>query len=181
AQWAARMGSNPSSFQSPTPQVPAAQVPNRPVEQVSWNMIQGFLAATGMRLPSDAEWEYCCRAGTGTAFNNGSNDDALVGNLAWFGGNAMSQTRPVGLKQANPLGFHDMHGNVWEWVSDWYSATYFDESPIVNPTGPAMGTSRVFRGGFYLNLSASTRSSSRSNGVPDAPVFAIGFRVARNP
>ncbi len=181
AQWTARMGSNPSSFQSPSPQVPAAQVPNRPVEQVSWNTIQGFLAATGMRLPSEAEWEYACRAGTSTAFSNGSDEDATVGDIAWFSGNAGSQTRPVGLRQGNRLGFHDMHGNVWEWVNDWYSASYFASSPVVNPTGPATGASRVYRGGFYLNVSASTRSSSRSNSVPDGGVFAIGFRVARNP
>jgi formylglycine-generating enzyme required for sulfatase activity len=188
AQWQARMGSNPSSFQSASSQVPAAQVPNRPVEKVSWNTIQGFLAQTGMRLPTEAEWEYAYRAGTTTAFHgytgnlSGTNDDTLVGNIAWYGSNSNSQTRPVGGKLANGYGLHDMSGNVWEWVSDWYGSAYYSSSPQNNPTGPASGSLRVVRGGSWDDgLTNNLRASYRGDDAPDYAYFSIGFRVARAP
>jgi len=192
AQWTARMGSNPSFFQSASAQVPAAQVPNRPVEQVSWDTIQGFLSATGMRLPTEAEWEYAYRASTTTAFHGwpaqiaGTNDDAQVGNIAWFytgncSGGAMCQTRPVGGKAPNGFGLHDMSGNVWEWVNDWYSGSYYASSPSTNPPGPATGSDRVLRGGSWGNYSFSLRSSSRFKLTPGGPSADVGFRVARNP
>ena len=187
AQWTARMGSNPSYFQSARPEVPAAQVPNRPVEQVSWNTIQGFLSATGLRLPTEAEWEYAYRAGTTTAFHsmpgfpNGTNADSEVGNIAWLFSNSASQTRPVGGKAANALGLHDMSGNVWEWVNDWYSATYYASSPSTNPPGPATGTSRVLRGGSWVDGSFHLRSSERNGPTPGSSPGILGFRVARNP
>jgi formylglycine-generating enzyme required for sulfatase activity len=187
AQWTARMGSNPSSFQSASAQVPTAQVPNRPVEQVSWTTIQGFLSATGLRLPTEAEWEYACRAATTTAFHsmpgfpNGTNDDAQIGNIAWFTSNASSQTRPVGGKAANGLGLHDMSGNVWEWVNDWYSASYYTSSPTTNPPGPATGTNRVGRGGSWNNAAGILRSANRNSFAPSASGNLVGFRVARNP
>ena len=184
AQWTAVMGSNPSSFQGPSSQVPAEQVPNRPVERVSWNMIQGFEAQTGLRLPTEAEWEYACRAGTMTAFNlspNGTNDDGLLGQLAWFDSNAASQTRPVGQKQANNLGLHDMHGNVWEWVEDWYGSGYYAQSPAVDPPGPISGTLRVLRGGSWYFFSNVCRASFR-RGVPGVDSDDDrGFRAARTP
>jgi len=181
AQWTAVMGSNPSGFQSASAQVPAAQVPLRPVEKVSWNMIQGFETATGLRLPTEAEWEYACRAGTTTAFNNGSNDDATLGTLAWFNANAGSQTRPVGQKLANALGLHDMHGNVWEWVEDWYGSNYYAQSPAVDPPGPISGSGRVLRGGGWYDVSFFCRASYRNDGDPGLDVNNIGFRVARTP
>jgi len=187
AQWTARMGSNPSVYQSASAQVPAAQVPNRPVEQVSWNTIQGFLSATGLRLPTEAEWEYAYRAGTTTAFHsmpgfpNGTNDDAQVGNIAWFTWNSANQTRPVGGKAANALGLHDMSGNVWEWVNDWYSGTYYASSPSTNPQGPATGTLRVLRGGSWSNGSDRLRSSTRIDFTPGGTYVLYGFRVARAP
>jgi formylglycine-generating enzyme required for sulfatase activity len=188
AQWQARMGSNPSYFQSASAQVPAAQVPNRPVEQVSWNTIQGFLTQTGMRLPTEAEWEYAYRAGTTTAFHgytgnlSGTNDDALLGNIAWYNANSNGQTRPVGGKLANGYGLHDMSGNVWEWVNDWYSSSYYSSSPQNNPTGPATGTYRVVRGGPWLDDSYHLRASNRlSDAVPGLANDLIGFRVARAP
>ena len=187
AQWKARMGSNPSSFQSASTQVPAAQVPNRPVETVSWNTIQGFLTQTGMRLPTEAEWEYAYRAGTTTAFHgftgylSGTNDDNLLGNIAWFNVNSNSQTRPVGGKLGNGYGLHDMSGNVWEWVNDWYGSNYFTSSPQNNPTGPSMGADRVNRGGGLNASSFDCRSSDRSYDIPTRTDYAIGFRAARTP
>jgi formylglycine-generating enzyme required for sulfatase activity len=180
AQWAARMGSNPSTHSSPSPEVPPAQVLNRPVEQVSWVTVQGYLAATGMRLPTEAEWEYACRAGTQTPFYNGSTDDLTVSALAWCSVNAIGQTRPVGGRAANPLGFHDMLGNVWEWVSDWYGP--YPSVPEIDPTGPSGGESRVIRGGSFEHGSSAARSSARSTFyTPQSAWYHLGFRVARNP
>ncbi len=188
AQWQARMGSNPSAFQSASTQVPAAQVPNRPVERVSWNMIQGFLSQTGMRLPTEAEWEYAYRAGTTTAFHgftgylSGTNDGSLLGNIAWFDGNSNGQTRPVGGKLGNGYGLHDMSGNVYEWVNDWYGGSYYSSSPQNNPPGPTTGTYRVVRGGFWGSYSVDCRASYRSSyHTPSSTYFYIGFRVARTP
>jgi len=185
AQWTARMGSNPSFFPGPSPEVPKAQVPQRPVEQVSWNTIQGFLSQTGMRLPTEAEWEYAYRAGTTTAFHgytgqlSGTNDDNLLGNIAWFSGNANSQTRPVGGKLGNGFGLHDMSGNVWEWVNDWYSNYSADAQ--TNPQGPSSGSVRVLRGGRWGNYSDFCRASYRSFFNPDNSNGSFGFRVARTP
>ncbi|MFZ9689651.1 MAG: SUMF1/EgtB/PvdO family nonheme iron enzyme [Phycisphaerales bacterium] len=190
AQWQARMGNNPSWFQFPSSDVPAAQVPNRPVERVSWNMVAGaggFMAQTGMRLPTEAEWEYAYRAGTTTAFHgftgylNGTNDDTLVGNIAWYTSNSNSQTRPVGGKAGNGFGLHDMSGNVWEWVNDWYSSSYYASSPAQNPPGPASGTYRVLRGGSWFNGSSFVRGSNRNFNSPGGSGYFFGFRAARAP
>ncbi len=192
AQWAAKMGSNPSFFRSASAQVPAALVPNRPVEQVSWNTIQGFLSATGLRLPTEAEWEYAFRAGTTTAFHSmpgfpdGTNADNQIGNIAWFytgtcTSGALCQTRIVGTKSANALGLHDMAGNVLEWVNDWYSSTYYASSPSTNPPGPADGSSRVLRGGSWYYFGYHLRSSYRLSYAPDVASSVLGFRVARAP
>jgi formylglycine-generating enzyme required for sulfatase activity len=189
AQWQARMGSNPSYWHSPSSDVPADQVPNRPVERVSWNMIAGaggFMAQTGMRLPTEAEWEYAYRAGTTTAFHgftgylNGTNDDSLVGNIAWYSSNSNSQTRPVGGKAGNGFGLHDMAGNVWEWVNDWYGS--YSPGAQTNPTGPASGTSPVLRGGSWGNDAVGVRGSTRGNGSsPVNSSYSFGFRAARAP
>ncbi len=191
AQWTARMGANPSAFQSPSAQVPAAQVPNRPVERVSWAMIAGaggYLWGTGLRLPSEAEWEYAYRAGTTTAFHgftgylNGTNDDSLVGNIAWFNPNSSAQTHPVGGKLGNGFGLYDMSGNVREWVNDWYSMTYYASSPATNPPGPVTGSLRVLRGGIWDDGTEFLRSSGYREALwPDASNGNYGFRVARNP
>jgi formylglycine-generating enzyme required for sulfatase activity len=192
AQWQARMGSNPSSFQSPSSDVPAAQVPNRPVERVSWTMIAGaggFMAQTGMRLPTEAEWEYAYRAGTTTAFHgftgypNGTNNDTLVGNIAWYYQGSCSlgaacQTRPVGGKAGNGFGLHDMAGNVWEWVNDWYGS--YSSGAQTNPTGPTTGSYRVFRGGSWGNFTDLLRASSRFF-TPDITYGYVGCRAARSP
>ena len=187
AQWLARMGSNPSPFQSASTQVPAAQVPNRPVESVSWNTIQGFLTQTGMRLPTEAEWEYAYRAGTTTAFHgftgylSGTNDGSLLGNIAWYSSNSNSQTRPVGGKLGNGYGLHDMSGNVWEWVNDWYGSSYYSNSPQNNPPGPTAGTYRVVRGGNWYGNSYYCRASNRYDFTPSFTSSNIGFRVVKQP
>jgi formylglycine-generating enzyme required for sulfatase activity len=176
-QWVAKMGSNPSYFQGAF--YPDAT--NRPVEQVSWTTIQGYLSATGMRLPSEAEWEYACRAGTTTAFNNGSSANNTVGDIAWYDGNSGNQTHNVGGKAANALGLHDMAGNVLEWVNDWYKSTYYSVSPSTNPVGPVTGTDRVRRGGSFSYSTYGMRSSSRTGGTTAGTFNHIGFRVARAP
>jgi formylglycine-generating enzyme required for sulfatase activity len=189
AQWQARMGSNPSHFQSPSTQVPAAQVPSRPVEQVSWDMIAGaggFMAQTGMRLPTEAEWEYAYRAGTMTAFHgftgypNGTNNDTLAGNIAWYGSNSNSQTRPVGGKAGNGFGLHDMAGNVWEWVNDLYGL--YSSGAQTNPPGPTGGTNHMLRGGSWNYNTNFVRASRRANFPSDfANNRDLGCRAARSP
>jgi formylglycine-generating enzyme required for sulfatase activity len=182
AQWTAIMGSNPSVFNYPTSEVPADQVPNRPVERVSWNLIQEFEEATGLRLPTEAEWEYACRGGTTTAFSNGSDDDASIGTIAWYEPNSGFQTHPVGTKLGNPLGFHDMSGNVWEWVDDWYGATYYEVSPPIDPPGPASGDGKVLRGGSWFFVPFFQRSSYRGDGFDlNYNSADIGVRLVRDP
>lgn len=189
AQWTARMGSNPSFFQSASAVVPASQVPHRPVDRVSWSAIQGFLSSTGMRLPTEAEWEYAYRAGTATAFHSmpghpsGTNDDfgSLPGTIAWYSVGSASQTHPVGQKAGNGFGLHDMSGNVREWVNDWYSATYYASSPSVNPPGPSSGSARVLLGGSWGTNTFHLRSSRRDASVQSGAGSDFGFRAARSP
>ncbi|MFZ9882607.1 MAG: formylglycine-generating enzyme family protein, partial [Phycisphaerales bacterium] len=191
AQWTAKMGSNPSYFQPPNTATADA---NRPVEQVSWTTVQKFLAATGMRLPTEAEWEYACRAGTTTAFHGwpglpqGMNDDTQVGIIAWYGVNAPGgTTQPVGQLPPNGFGIFDMAGNVSEWCSDWYSGSTYGSDPVVDPQGPDSrpGGMRVVRGSDIGLLSAGgsnyARSSCRDANDPDLSEFSNGFRVVRNP
>ena len=173
SQWVAKMGSNPSYFQGQSDSA------SRPVEQVSWNTIQSYLSATSMRLPTEAEWEYACRAGTQTPFYNGSTDDSTVGALAWYSLNSGSQTHAVGGKAANAFGLHDMLGNVWEWVNDWYDT--YPSSAETNPTGPVSATSRVIRGGGWANVTNGVRSSYRGDVTPGYSDRYVGFRVARTP
>ena len=182
AQWTAVMGSNPSSFSG------YSDSPSRPVEQVSWNMIAstgGFMSITGLRLPTEAEWEYAYRAGTTTAFHsyaaqpNGFNDDTLLGNIAWYYSNAGSQTHAVGGKYANGLGLHDMAGNVWEWCQDWYGP--YTSGSVTNPTGPATGSYRLLRGGSWGDSSYGCRASRRYYDPPGGIIYSEGFRAARNP
>ena len=178
-QWVAKMGSNPSYFQG------YSDSANRPVERVSWNTIQSFLSATGMRLPSEAEWEYAYRANTTTAFHsmpgypNGTNDESQAGTIAWHYYNSGNQTHAVGGKAANALGLHDMAGNVWEWVNDWYEG--YSSGAQTNPLGPVSGSYRVFRGGSWDSNSADVRSSYRGYVTPGGTSYIIGFRVARAP
>jgi len=178
AQWQARMGNNPSRF--------SRNKPNRPVERVSWNDVAGFTTATGFRLPTEAEWEYSCRAGTTTAIHqsrprpDGSNSPIYLYNIAWFSGNQGGFfTRDGGGKDPNGFGFYDMSGNVAEWCNDWYGA--YSAGNATDPTGPSTGRDRVMRGGGWRLYNGYCRSSSRY-GIPlNERDNAFGFRVARTP
>jgi formylglycine-generating enzyme required for sulfatase activity/serine/threonine protein kinase len=166
-QWEAVMGNNPSNFKG-------AQ---NPVEKVSWNNATEFCRKTGTRLPTEAEWEYACRAGTTTKYSSGDSDSDLNG-VAWYFGNSGRQTHTVGQKAANPWGLYDMHGNVWEWCADWYADSYYQNSPGNDPTGPPSGSARVLRGGSWYDSPGVCRSAFRNWFTPDYRNFNFfGFRV----
>ncbi len=139
--------------------------------------------ANGYRLPTEAEWEYACRAGTNTPYSFGR-DARQLSKHGWFKGNSSKRTHPVGEKEPNRWGFYDMHGNVAEWCNDVYSKNYYAESPSGNPRGPEKGEIRVLRGGSWNYSAESCRSSSRTGEnfrVIDACITeSIGFRCVRN-
>jgi formylglycine-generating enzyme required for sulfatase activity len=160
--------------------------PNRPVEMVSWDDAQVFLtrlneqqagnlpAGWSYVLPTESQWEYACRAGTSTAYSWG---DSIAGTNANYKASGYSQTRDVGKYAANPWGFFDMHGNVWEWVIDRFAAAYPNGNPVVDPTGPASGSLRVQRGGSWSSDGTALRSAERTNNPPSRRYSDLGFRV----
>ena len=165
AQWLAKMGSNPSYF---------VGQPNNPVEKVNWYMIQSFNSATGLRLPTEAEWEYACRAGTTTARYGELNA------IAWYYQNWTNYgTQPVAGKLPNALGLYDTLGNVREWCQDWYGP--YSSGSVTNPTGPATGSSRLLRGGSWDYYSIICRGSQRVSVNQDLANYDVGFRAVRNP
>ena len=147
--------------------------------QVEWDR-----DADGYRLPTEAEWEYACRAGTETAYSFGD-EEAKLGEYAWFNGNSNDQTHMVGQKKPNGWELHDLHGNVWEWCWDWYD-TYKvtkDNDKIVtlsDPIGPLTGDRRVVRGGSFDNLPRVLRSAGRVRDVPVFRIGVLGFRCVRD-
>ena len=159
-QWQRTIGANPSNFKGAI----------NPVEQVSWDDCQGFCAKTGLRLPSEAEWEYACRAGT-TGAHAGDLDS-----MGWYGGNSRGATHPVRQKRANPWGLYDMHGNVWEWCQDGYAMKAAGTQEAAGES-----SSRVLRGGSWGYDSDGVRSSDRSFHTPGGTSGSVGFRVARAP
>ena len=174
------MGSNPSKFQGD---------PKRPVEQVSWDDAVEFCrrlselpgekaAKRRYGLPTEAQWEHACRAGTTTRWYSGD-DEARLGDVAWFNENAGGQTHPVGQKRANAWGLYDMHGNVWEWCQDWYNAYYYKESPMDDPAGPPGGSDRVLRGGGWGYPARDCRSADRYHYVPGYRRYDLGFRASQ--
>ena len=176
-EWEAVMGNKPSSHTGDA---------RRPVERVSWNDVQGFIAklndAAGSdvyRLPSEAEWEYACRAGTSTRWSFGD-DESRLGDYAWYhGNNSPSGTKAVGGKLPNPWGLYDMHGNVYEWVQDWYSSSYYNSSPRVDPPGPNTGSARVLRGGYVYSGAQYLRSAFRHGDSPGYRSGGVGARLLR--
>jgi formylglycine-generating enzyme required for sulfatase activity len=157
-----------------------------PVEQVSWEDAVEFCqklsalpeeqaAGRVYRLPTEAEWEYACRAGSTTKYSFGDNDSQLEDH-AWFGQNSGSKTHPVGEKEPNAWGLYDMHGNVWEWCSDWYGE--YPRIAVSDPTGPKEGSLRVSRGGSWTREAALCRSAYRVGNYPSLRTSSLGFRLA---
>lgn len=142
-----------------------------------------ILGGNGYRLPTEAEWEYACRApqssSTATKHPFGDNDEDL-GRYAWFGQNSEWTTHPVGQKLPNRWGLYDMQGNVWEWCQDWYWASSFASAPESIPQGPALSSHRVSRGGAWNFNPWDCRPESRMNDEPGTRFNNLGFRVARN-
>jgi formylglycine-generating enzyme required for sulfatase activity len=135
------------------------------------------------RLPTEAEWEYACRAGTETAWSFGD-DEASLGDYAWYHKNAgeivsEQYAHQVGLKKPNGFGLYDMHGNVYEWCHDYYEEDYYKQSPAKNPTGPTSGSFRVLRGGSWDTSTRNTRSAYRGRYGADHRYVNIGFRLVR--
>ena len=179
-QWEAVMGDNPSLFKGA----------KRPVEEVSWNDCEGFLdklnalaastAAKGhFRLPTEAEWEYACRAGTTTRFCWGDSGlESVVNEHCWYDTNT-DETQHVGQKRPNAWGLYDVSGNVEEWCQDWCDLNYYDDSPTDDPTGPRSGSDRVLRGGSHFSREPAFLRCAKRYGIPpDSRSSHIGFRVA---
>ncbi len=158
-------GQNPSHFKGP----------DLPVETASWSEAVKYCEAAGGRLPTEAEWEDAVRAGSSGARYG------PLGEIAWHDANSGGRTHPVGQKGPNSWGLHDMLGNVWEWVADWYDADYYQTlpSPATDPNGPPSGTLRVLRGGSWVSDPGFVRASFRHRDAPEYRNYNIGFRCAR--
>lgn len=191
AQYQAVMGENPSFFKS---------TGNNPVERVSWfdaisfcnklsdraklppcyNTATGAcdFSKSGFRLPTEAEWEYACRAETGGDYYTGNNPADLA-RAGWYADNSAEKTHFVGQKAPNVWRLFDMHGNVWEWCQDWYGKDFYANSPKLNPAGPSSGSERVLRGGSWIDNAGSCKSSKRRSFNPKKNYSDIGFRVVR--
>ena len=166
-QWKAVMGNNPSYFKGD----------DLPVECVSWKDCQEFCEkctklGLPVQLPSEAQWEYACRAGSTGAYA-GNLDE-----MAWHSSNSGNKTHPVGTKKANAWGLYDMHGNVWEWYQDWYAKEYPSGS-VTDPTGPSSGSLRVGRGGSWVSNAGQCRSVDGYVNEPDNRSGNLGFRCVK--
>ena len=205
SQYAQVMGTDPSHFSSTgegNEKVAGRSTSNHPVETVSWfdavefcnklSDLHGLrssyeisdetvtqVIASGYRLPTEAEWEFACRAGTSGAFSY--SQGSHIGEVGWYKGNSSDMTHPVGAKSPNGFGLHDMLGNVWEWCHDWYSDTWYLRSngqDAVDPAGPTSGAGRVHRGGCWSDVPGGCRSAHRIGIDPQHKGTGLGFRVA---
>jgi len=181
-QWKRIMGNNPSHFKNCGEDCP--------VEQISWSDCKEFILRLNKRektrryrLPTEAEWEYACRATSRSAFANGQitekdcGHDANLDKIGWYCGNSGKKTHPVAQKKPNSWGLYDMHGNVWEWCQDWHEK--YPSLHLTDPKGPTSGSGRIFRGGGW-NLSARRcRSAFRDSYSPHVRYKLLGFRLAR--
>jgi formylglycine-generating enzyme required for sulfatase activity len=160
-QWEAVMGKNPSAFKDE----------NHPVDSVSWDEVQKFIEKLNdkngarYRLPTEAEWEYCCRASSTNLFGSGTNDVTITSesldDFAWFRKNSENRTHPIGEKKPNAWGLYDMHGNVWEWCQDWYASDYYAKAPEKDPLNTAPHRARLSGRELVSRLAKSSR------GVPE--------------
>ena len=179
-QWKEIMGTEPWKGESFV-----REGPDHPAVWVSWHEAQKFIkklnkkeGTNKYRLPTEAEWEYACRAGTTTAYYWGNKMD---GKYCWYNGNSNRRIHPVGTREPNAWGLYDMSGNVEEWCQDWHDWDYFNNSPEKDPQGPPNGRYPVQRGGSWLNPSSFCRSANRSWNYPDPTPNKYGFRIARDP
>jgi formylglycine-generating enzyme required for sulfatase activity len=203
-QYARLMGKNPSWFAATgggKDEVAGMDTSQFPVEQVNWYesvqfcnalsqaegldpcyKIQGdrveFAGGDGFRLPTEAEWEYACRAGSSSRYGFQGGEEELP-RYAWFGRNSDERTHVVGEARANDFGLHDMYGNVWEWTWDKFRSDYYTNSHDIDPVGPSEASVRVIRGGCWYNDPRFARSASRSRDAPGIRSNNLGFRVAR--
>ena len=170
AQWKSVMGSNPSKFGGD----------NHPVDTVSWTDCQRFIHKVNakldvvMRLPTEAEWEYACRAGSDGAVSG----SGVLGDMAWYEVNSSHQTHDVGTNKANAWGFYDMHGNVLEWCQDWFLPSDNAAVEAVDPKGPVAGSFKMMRGGCWFYYARDCRSAYRLKRDPDLRNSIYGFRLA---
>jgi formylglycine-generating enzyme required for sulfatase activity len=192
------MGENPAFFTPTGPgkaKVKVKDTSPNPVERVTWHQAVTFCKKLSdlpaerakkrsYRLPTEAEWEYACRAGTTTALHYGDTVDSYSANFnglspygAGRGGPFHRTTWKVGEYPANAFGLYDMHGNVMEWCQDWYAADYYASGPKQDPPGPAEGTEKVARGGCWSNSGKACRSAVRAKLAPDQSHYGLGFRV----
>ena len=187
AQYEKVMGENPSHFQG---SIVGNENADLPVENVPWEDAVEFCkklsdlpeekkAGRIYRLPTEAEWEYACRAGSKTAYSF-DDEGGLLPEYGWFRRNSSSRTHSVGLLEPNAWGLFDMHGNVWEFCSDWYAE--YPKGPVSDPSGPSKGAHRVYRGGGWGADNASDcRSAWRNGFLPSSGNIHYGFRVALIP
>jgi formylglycine-generating enzyme required for sulfatase activity len=171
-QYQAVMGKDPSYFKGG----------RNPVETVSWldavEFCRKVTRITGkpVALPTEAQWEFACRAGTKTRFSFGD-DYGMLGDYGWNDVNSDGRTHPVGQKKPNDWGLYDMYGNVCEWCADWYGKDWYATSPKADPVGPNYGLCRVLRGGSCRYVPLHCRSARRDFGLPDCGDRIVGFRV----
>lgn len=180
-QWKSVMGTEPWSGEK------GVKVgPDYAVSYIDWEDATEFCKTLSAkeretyRLPTEAEWEYACRAGTTSLYPFGDDESQLWEYAEYYREVGERYSLRVGQKKPNPWGLKGMHGNVWEWCHDWYGGDYYDASPESDPTGPTEATTRVYRGGGWAYLSGSYRPAYRGGYPPDVRFGRLGFRVARS-